>query len=227
MQLNQNKLRAPVFSSAFSILQLAPITSKRVRFSDRTATLRLVGDSVSSSRTLQQGGWWCCCVAVNSCQSPPSQCKPAVPSRQALLDGSLLLWSVSQWMEADLCWTFLQKIKTVRYLKRFHIASAFDLYDVELYHSCLHHPFSVWLHRWLTEFGDRGNVPWIADQPAFIQVDQRWTTRTDIRKVYINIWQPLEGAVLFCILGVVLGCCWDQGSTENNSMGKWTACLHF
>ena len=53
------------------------------------------------------------------------------------------------------------------------------------------------IHRWLTEFRNRGNVPRIARQPAFPKVDQTWTTQTDIREAYIDIWQPLEGAVLF------------------------------
>lgn len=52
----------------------------------------------------------------------------------------------------------------------------------------------------------------------------RWM---NFREAYINIWQPLEGAVLICFLGGLLDCCWDEGSTstmDNYSIGKWTAC---
>lgn len=83
-------------------------------------------------------------------------------------------------------------------------------------------------YRWITEFRDRWNLPWTADQPALAQVDpEKRTLRMDGHEetVYFNLLQPLVGAALLSFFGVVLDCLESELSWINRKSNRKMNCL--
>lgn len=98
--------------------------------------------------------------------------------------------------------------------------STFKLYW--LIHSYVHG------YRWITEFRDRWNLPWTADQPALSQVDpEKRTLKMDGHEetVYFNLLQPLVGAALLSFFGVVLDCLESELSWINRNANRKMNCL--
>lgn len=104
-----------------------------------------------------------------------------------------------------------------------------DLSTCDLHYHHLHHPLSVWPHRWHDELGNRGNVPWTVDQPAFTQVDLRGTTcaRTDIGGSKYQYLTTTRGGCTASLPWLSAG--WmsfkSSAGTRDNEKKKRPACL--